>query len=157
MRTSGTEFARRRIIDVEDRGDYCSLRLIRLHDGIAMKLPILLVDDDRESCDLLAKCLTVFGYKVDVAYDGPAALKCIEQTEYGLAISDYQMPGMNGVELFRRMRQTRVDLPGILLTGFSKTDVGGSAREVGIRHVLSKPARFPELIPIIDQALFATG
>ena len=121
-----------------------------------MKLPILLVDDDRESCDLLAKCLTIFGYQVDVAYDGPAALKCIEQTEYGLAISDYQMPGMNGVELFSACVKQGSTCPGSCSLAFRRPTLG-VPRKVGIRHILSKPARFPELIPIIDQALFATG
>lgn len=121
------------------------------------KLPILLVDDDRESCDLLARCLSIFGYQVDVAYDAPVALKFLGEKEYALAINDYQMPGMNGVELFRRMHQLRADMTGVLLTGLSRTEIGDSAGKVGISHVLSKPANFCELIPIIDQALFATG
>jgi CheY-like chemotaxis protein len=52
-------------------------------------LPILLVDDDRDNCDVLAKGLSIFGYQVDVAYDGLTALEFVSQKEYGLTISDY--------------------------------------------------------------------
>jgi CheY-like chemotaxis protein len=117
------------------------------------RLPILLVDDNRAACNMLAKCLSVFGYQADVAYDGPAALKLVEQKRYGLTISDYQMPGMNGVELFRCMRRLWADLPGVLLTGLSKAAVESSAAEAGIQNVLSKPTSFQELIPIIEQEL----
>ena len=116
-------------------------------------LPILLVDDNRETCDLLAQCLSMFGYRTDVAYDGPAALRLIESEEYGLAISDYQMPGMNGVELFKCMRRVQPELPGLLVTGYSKLDVEELALEAGIDHVLSKPADFRELIPLIERCL----
>ncbi len=121
------------------------------------KLPILVVDDDRDSCDTMAKVLSIIGYQVDVAYDGFAALKLIQLKQYGLAISDYQMPGMNGVELFQCMRRLRADLPGVLLTGFSKTDIERSACKAGMRHVFSKPAKFQELIPAIEQELFTTS
>ena len=116
-------------------------------------LPILLVDDNRETCDLLAQCLSMFGYRTDVAYDGPAALRLIESEEYGLAISDYQMPGQNGVELFKCMRRVRAGLPGILLTGYLKSDIEELALEAGIHHVLSKPANFHQLLPLIKRCL----
>jgi CheY-like chemotaxis protein len=125
-----------------------------IYKGIPMAtLPILLVDDNRESCDLLAQCLSIFGYPTDVAYDGPAALKLIRQKEYGLTISDYQMPGMNGIDLIRSIRRERADLPGLLLTGYPKDDVEELALEAGIHHVLSKPADFHELIPLIERCL----
>ena len=60
---------------------------------------------------------------------------------------------MNGIDLFRCMRRLRPDLPGLLLTGYSKSDVEELALEAGIHHVLSKPADFHELIPLIERCL----
>jgi len=121
------------------------------------KLPILIVDDDRLTCRLMAKWLAVSGYETDIAVDGPSALKLFEQKEYGLAISDYQMPGMNGIELFRRLRELNANLSGILVTGMSRADIAVSAIDAGMRRVMSKPANYQELIPIIEEALAKAG
>ena len=114
-------------------------------------LPILLVDDDRGACNTLAILLSVSGYQTDVAYNGISALNLLQKKEFGLAISDYQMPGMNGIDLFRCMRRLRPELPGLLLTGYSKSHVEELALEAGILHVLSKPADFQELLPLIER------
>lgn len=119
-------------------------------------MSILLVDDDRDSCYSMAKCLQLLGYDVESAYDPRTALKLVEQKQFGLAITDYQMPRMNGVEMFQRMRQLRPDLPGILLTGFATHDIVSPATKAGIEHVLTKPANFKELTSIIDEVLGGT-
>jgi DNA-binding response OmpR family regulator len=115
-----------------------------------MTLPILLVDDDPDCCAVAAKLLWAWGYQADIAHDGPAALKLIDQRPYALAIIDYQLPGMNGVELFRRMRQVRGDVTGIFLTGFTTIEVVSPAIEAGVLRVLPKPVDFKELMPIIE-------
>ena len=66
---------------------------------------ILLVDDNRDSCDLAASWLCKFGYHADTANDGATALELARHNHYDLAIIDYQMPGMNGVDLFRQMHE----------------------------------------------------
>jgi YesN/AraC family two-component response regulator len=88
---------------------------------------------------------------VDTAQDGATALELVEHNAYGLAIIDYSMPGMNGVELFRRLRELRPDLAGIFLTGYTTIDVVYPAIEAGILHVLPKPADFRELIAIVQE------
>ena len=118
-----------------------------------MKIPVLIVDDNPDACATTAKLLWAWGYQADVAHDGESALKLVDQNQYGIAIIDYQLPGMNGVELFRRMRQLRPDLAGIFLTGFTTIDVVYPAIEAGILHVLAKPADFNELMPIIEEHL----
>jgi CheY-like chemotaxis protein len=57
-----------------------------------MTLPILLVDDNPDACAMAAKLLWAWGYQADVAYDGPSALKLIDQKPYALAIIDYRLP-----------------------------------------------------------------
>ncbi len=116
-----------------------------------MALAILLVDDNPDACAMAAQLLWAWGYQVDVAEDVATALKLVDQKSYGLAIIDYQMPDMNGVELFRRMRQIRPELNGIFLTGHTTIDVVYPAIEAGILHVLPKPVDFKELMPLIEQ------
>ncbi len=118
-----------------------------------MKLPILVVDDDRDGGTMMAKLLSAFGYQACVAQNGPVALELIRRQEFGIAIIDYHMPIMNGVELFRLMREIRPNLAAIFLTGYPTIDVVFPAIEAGILRVLSKPADFKELVPIIEEHL----
>ena len=74
------------------------------------RLPILVVDDEADTCNLTAKLLFALGYQADAAQDGRTALRLVDCRQYGLAILDYEMPGMNGVDLFRRIRRARPDL-----------------------------------------------
>jgi CheY-like chemotaxis protein len=112
---------------------------------------ILIVDDDRSSCEILAKILILRGYKVDVAYDGPTALELLEDKNYGLALIDYRMPGMDGVELYRRIREMRPNLVGVFVTGFPTIDTVYPAIAVGVERVISKPAGSSELLQVIEE------
>lgn len=112
---------------------------------------ILIVDDDRSSCEILSKILTLRGYRVDVAYDGPAALELLEDKSYGLALIDYRMPGMDGVELYRRIREMRPNLVGVFVTGFPTIDTIYPAIAVGVERVIAKPAGSGELLQVIEE------
>ncbi len=116
-----------------------------------MRLPILLVDDNPDACAMSAKLLWAWGYQADVAYNAATALQLAEQKPYALAIVDYRLPDMDGVELFRHMRELRSDLAGILLTGYSSSDVVDPAMQAGILRILTKPVDFKELMPIIQE------
>jgi CheY-like chemotaxis protein len=117
------------------------------------KLPILVVDDNVDACAMLAKLLTALGYQTEVAYNATEAIDLATRGDYGLAIVDYQMPGLNGVELFRRLREIHPDLAGVFLTGHTTLDVVYPAIDAGILRVLSKPADYQELVQIIEQHL----
>jgi DNA-binding NtrC family response regulator len=119
--------------------------------------PILIVDDDPDACTTLARLLATRGYRADTATDGRSALQSIERKQYGLAIIDYRMPGMNGVDLFRRIRRARPSLPGVFLTGYATVDVVYLAVEAGVLRVLAKPVDLDELVPLIEQQLNGVG
>jgi two-component system response regulator (stage 0 sporulation protein F) len=117
-----------------------------------MRFPILIVDDNHDACDMAAKMIQYSGsYQTETAYDGLTALELVKAHPFALAIIDYAMPGMNGVELFRKMREIRPDMKGIFLTGFTTIDVVFPAIDAGILRVLSKPINFDELLPVVEQ------
>ena len=125
--------------------------------GIYTKLPILIVDDNLDSCQTEAKLLRWAGdYETDIAQDVYTALMHVKAKDYALAIIDYQMPEMNGVELFRRMKEIRPNLKAIFVTGYGTLDVVYSAIDAGVLRVLAKPVDFEELIPVIDDLTCAT-
>ena len=112
---------------------------------------ILIVDDDRNSREVIAKILSLRRYDVDVASNGHDALELIRQREYGLALIDYRMPGMDGVELYRKIRELRPDFIGVFVTGFPTIDAVFSAISMGVKRVIGKPARSDELLSVIDE------
>jgi two-component system response regulator MprA len=102
---------------------------------------VLVVDDDPDIRDVLAEILVHDGFLVEVASCGQEALERIAATGCDAVVSDIRMPGMNGMELFRRLRETGSDLVDrfIVVTG---DDLNGAVRafldETGV-PVLVKP------------------
>jgi DNA-binding NtrC family response regulator len=113
--------------------------------------PLLVVDDDRGNCAILSRRLSRLGYAVDVAYDGPSALRMLRENHYGVAVLDYQMPGMNGIEVYQQAKDVQPDLVGVFLTGHATIDTVFPAIGAGAERVLSKPVNFGELLPILEE------
>lgn len=114
---------------------------------------LLVVDDDRSNCALVSKSLTEAGYAVDVAYEGIGALKLVELNRYALAVLDYQMPGMDGVELYQRIREISPATIGVFLTAFTTLDTVYPAISAGVERVLPKPVQLEELRALVKEML----
>ncbi len=93
------------------------------------------------------------GYQIDVANDGLAALEAIHRRSYDLAILDYQMPGMDGVELCQRIHELKPELAAIFLTAFATINTVYPAIGAGAERVLSKPVDFRELLPLVEELI----
>jgi DNA-binding response OmpR family regulator len=114
---------------------------------------ILLVDDDKDTCASMSDIFVDLGYTVDMAYDGSGALKLSEQYQYRLALLDYNMPGMDGLELCRRLKNCQPSLVVALITAFSSIAETAAAAEAGIRCALLKPVNFSVLMPFVEKIL----
>ena len=87
---------------------------------------VLLVDDDRTLLSLLSRRVSRAGYEVRTAASGPAALKQLEGSWPALMVVDLMMPGMDGFELCRRVKQL-ADLPIIVLSAVDASEAKVSA------------------------------
>ena len=114
---------------------------------------LLVVDDDKDTCANLSDILTEFGYDVDVAYQGKEALELLEHNSYRMALLDYKLPCMTGVELFQQMRLIRVSINGLLVTGYATAETTAAALAAGLRRVVSKPLDMSKLMPMIEEAV----
>ena len=86
-------------------------------------IKILLVDDEKQFVDTLSERLGMRGFEARVAYDGPEALKAVEQPT-DVIVLDLRMPGMDGFEVLRNVKKSNPQVQVIILTGH-----GGDAEE----------------------------
>lgn len=114
---------------------------------------VLVVDDDRSHCDIVARLLSTQGFTVDIASDGLAALELVRRNPYVVAVLDYQMPGMNGVELFRQAKEIQPDLRALFLTAYTNISTVFPAIEAGAERVLAKPVNANELLSLVDELI----
>ena len=116
-------------------------------------ISILVVDDDEATRAYVTEIFSSRNWRVDVAEDGPSSLALVEQQPYDVVVLDYRMPGMNGAELCRRIREFQPDVREVLLTGFPTIDTVYPAIEAGADQILAKPVDRAELLRVVEQEL----
>ncbi len=116
---------------------------------------VLVVDDNQEAASLLALLLGTAGYEVRTAFDGEAALEAAGRFGPDACLLDINMPGMDGYELARRLRQMASDRPPVLatVTGYGDETHLDRAAEAGFDLHFTKPADPSEVIDQIDWCL----
>src|SRR6476619_2549323 len=93
---------------------------------------VFVVDDNRDAADTLGMYLTLEGYDVRVAYDGDEAIRAADDFHPDVALLDIGLPGRDGYEVARHMRQERDDdLMLIAVTGYASDEDVQRAREAG--------------------------
>lgn len=117
------------------------------------KPSILVVDDDVDTCRNLADILTDLGYRVDTAHDGPTALERVRRNGYDVALLDYKMPGMDGLTLYREIKQLRAGTVAIVVTAYASGTTAEEALGAGAWQILPKPVDFPKLLRFVDEAV----
>jgi PAS domain S-box-containing protein len=102
---------------------------------------VLVVDDNKDSANSLAMMLKVVGTETHVAYDGPSALEAFATRRPELVLMDLGMPGMDGYEVARRLREdpTNEDILLVALTGWGQEEDRRRSQEAGFNHHLVKP------------------
>jgi PAS domain S-box-containing protein len=113
---------------------------------------ILVVDDSRESTEMLSKLLTTEGAHVESARSGTEALRLIGENNFDLVISDISMPGMDGYQLLHEMRsQSHKEIPALALTGYGRPDDLKRAQAAGFAEHLTKPLDIDRLLQIVRE------
>lgn len=117
------------------------------------KVNILIVDDDQDTCVYLMKILATKDREVDIAWKGSMALELVRKQAYDAVVLDYKMPGMDGPELCRRIREAQPRVHAIFLTGYATIDNVFPAMEAGADRVLAKPVDPAELVQVLEEQL----
>ena len=114
---------------------------------------ILLIDDDAGITDTLHRVLADEGYEVAVEKRGDEGLARAIRDPFNAVLTDLKMPGLNGLELVRRLHAARPRLPIILITAFGTTQTAIEATKYGAYDYLLKPFEIPELLDLIRRAV----
>jgi two-component system OmpR family response regulator len=117
---------------------------------------LLIVEDDSVAAELLAKGFRENAYAVDVAPDGLAALQRALVYEYDLVVLDVLLPGIDGLEVCRRLRKRGVAVPVIMLTARGGVEERVAGLDAGADDYLPKPFHFSELLARV-RALLRRG
>jgi CheY-like chemotaxis protein len=107
--------------------------------GLRMREKILVVDDEQVLRDLASEVLSEEGYHVSLASSGQEALEQMKQMSFDLVIADLKMPGMDGMELLKRIKENDKGVQVILLTSYLSPTTALSSLEAGAFWYLTKP------------------
>lgn len=113
---------------------------------------VLVVEDDENDWEIYGKILWYNGYDVAYAADGEGGLRLARSRKPDLVLLDMMLPGMDGLELCRRIREDRAleRIPIIMLTARSIQDIGAQARAAGCTRLLEKPHSPVELFHLVE-------
>ena len=116
---------------------------------------VLVVDDDPVVGKSFDRVLTPKGYAVIHASSGEEALKRLEAENYDMVYTDIKMPGMDGIEVTKRIKASRPWLPVVIVTGYGSEENEGQAWRLGISEFLRKPLS-PEMIETTANLAFSS-
>ncbi|HLU25463.1 MAG TPA: sigma-54 dependent transcriptional regulator [Longimicrobiales bacterium] len=114
---------------------------------------LLIADDERHVAEGLQMLLSEEGYTADTATDGDEAWNKVQAGDFGLVLADLKMPGMDGLELFARMREKGIDSEIIFITGKGSVATAVEAMRHGAYDYLTKPLDLERLKALIPKAL----
>lgn len=118
-----------------------------------MSKKILIVEDNRDLSQLLESHLRDLAFQVDVAFDGEAGLAKAENDTYDLVILDLMLPGLDGIEVCRRLRRKPSYIPILMLTAKSSEMDRVIGLEIGADDYVSKPFSVRELLARVKAIL----
>ena len=113
---------------------------------------ILVIDDSPEIVNLFSDYLQTEGYEVDTAGDGAIGISLVERNSYDLIVTDLKMPGTDGMEVLKYIREHSPDTLCIILTGYGTVKSAVEAIKMGAFDYLTKPVKMDEILVTFQRA-----
>lgn len=106
---------------------------------------LLIIEDEKKLCDTIAKSLHASGYETDVCYDGNEALEMVYSEEYDLIVLDLNLPGIDGMEILRQLREHNEETRVLILSARSQIADKVRGLDAGANDYMEKPFHLQEL------------
>jgi DNA-binding NtrC family response regulator len=113
---------------------------------------VLMVDDEEDFVNTLSERMKMRDLDSDVALDGEQALQRVEDDIPDVMVLDLKMPGIDGLEVLRRVKKAYPQIPVIILTGHGSEKDEAEARRLGAFEYLQKPVDIEKLVKIMRKA-----
>jgi DNA-binding NtrC family response regulator len=117
-----------------------------------MKINILLVDDEKDFVETLAERLKIRDFIVKIAFSGDEAIKLVKENDFDIIVLDVQMPGKNGVETLKEIKNIEQLSQVIMLTGHATVKTAIEGMKNGAFDYLMKPTDTDELVEMMKKA-----
>lgn len=114
---------------------------------------ILIIDDEQSMRDFLSIMLKKEGYDVVSAETGPDALKAVQNEIFDLVITDVKMPGMDGIDVLKAVKEASPETVVIMITAYATAETAVEAMKLGAYDYITKPFKVDEIKLIIQKAL----
>ena len=114
---------------------------------------ILLVDDDESLRRITQLQLEEAGHEVLTAPSGEAALKIMEEQDPALLITDLRMPGLSGLEILKKVRESYPQTTVLMITAFGTVQTAVEAMKAGAYDYITKPIDYEELVLVVNRAM----
>ena len=127
-----------------------------MHTGDATLPPILVVDDNHDNAEIIRQYLESRGYPITVAHNGDEALACFETVRPAVVLLDVMMPGRDGWEVCRIMRQHPTlgkSVKIVMVTALDAWDDKREALQLGADDYVEKPFDLPTLVKTVQRNL----
>ena len=115
--------------------------------------PILIVDDEKNIRLTLSQALEILEVETDTAANGEEALAKLKEREFGLILLDLKMPGMDGMEVLRRVREIRPDIRIIIITAYGTVESAVEAMKLGAVDFIQKPFSPEEIRELVSRVM----
>ena len=116
---------------------------------------ILLAEDDPSMRGFLARTLSKAGHVVVAVPDGDEAVSSLAENDYDLLLADIVMPGVDGIDLAKRVNEEKPDIKVMLITGFAAVELKAKSILDPSARVLSKPFHLRAIVDEVDKLLAA--
>jgi DNA-binding NtrC family response regulator len=114
---------------------------------------ILIVDDENNIRLTLTQALQTLGVEIDTAANGEEAVEKLKGKEFGIVLLDLRMPGMSGMEVLAKLRETRPDIRVIIMTAFGTVGSAVEAMKLGASDFIEKPFVPNEIRALVSRVL----
>lgn len=117
------------------------------------KVKIIVVDDEPSVLESFKMILQIKDYEVETFADGPSAINSLEPGKFDLAFIDLKLPGMDGIEILKNLKQKDPTLECVIVTAYATESSHSNAITLGALEYLRKPFLMEEIYELVERAL----